>query len=109
MSRSILQGCGPDDGDKARCYLCRKPGPLERHHVFQGPNRSVSEREGCWVFLCRECHHDRVHAHRRIEVSGLGMVDAMEFLHMTCQVQWMHDHDATIADFRAVFGRSWLP
>ena len=45
-----------------RCFLCGKNGaadPLERHHIFGGPNRGKSEKYGLVVLLCgEECHRN---------------------------------------------------
>lgn len=107
MSESVMQKMGPRDPD-AMCWLCHTTRDLERHHVFQGANRNHSEEEGCWCFLCRHCHHDVVHAHREIEISGRGKVDAMQFLHETCQTMWEHAHGDDREGFMRIFGRSWL-
>lgn len=40
-----------------RCIICGKQTDLEKHHVFFGnPRRGVSEKFGCWCYLCREHH-----------------------------------------------------
>lgn len=42
------------------CYLCGANGALDkldRHEIFEGPNREKSKRLGLWVLLCNhECH-----------------------------------------------------
>ncbi len=46
------------------CYLCERLGMirywtyLERHHVFDGPNRAVSEENGFTVRLCVGHHRE---------------------------------------------------
>jgi hypothetical protein len=110
MKESIMQpwpyvGRIPND---ARCWFCHSPAQC-RHHVYPGnPNRKVSEREGCWVYLCDSCHR-MVHAHVPVEQSGRGMVDSMRLLQETCQVQWMHANRKTEDDFRKRFGKSYIP
>lgn len=52
--KSILQE------DKC-CYLCGCTYGLEKHHIFAGSNRRISERLGLWVYLCgawtpKNCH-----------------------------------------------------
>lgn len=38
------------------CYICG--GRAEAcHHIFGGPNRRISEREGFTVPLCNRCHN----------------------------------------------------
>lgn len=49
--KSILQD------DKA-CFVCGTIFGLHRHHVFYGAgNRAVSERDGCWCYLCAYHHN----------------------------------------------------
>jgi len=57
VTRSILHR---KDGT---CYLCVRLGgdyrihrQLEKHHVFPGKNRMVSDRNGLIVWLCHEHH-----------------------------------------------------
>lgn len=45
------------------CYLCMmlhsdydRRNFLEEHHVFNGPNKRLSEKYGLKVYLCREHH-----------------------------------------------------
>ena len=52
MSKSIL------NTQKHICYRCGKYGQTERHHLIGGTaNRKLSEEDGLWVYLCRECHN----------------------------------------------------
>ena len=45
-----------DDDSLIQCYLCGQYGPVEEHHVFGGPCRSISDRYGFVVHICRKCH-----------------------------------------------------
>lgn len=58
MSRSII----PDDREGV-CWICSHYGkppemlgrwsaPIEKHHIFDGPNRKKSEHYGLTVHLC---------------------------------------------------------
>lgn len=41
-----------------RCFLCRVEGEhLDKHHIFPGARKGVSEKYGLVVTLCRRCHH----------------------------------------------------
>lgn len=40
------------------CYVCGCTGYLERHHIFGGPNRKLSEKYGLTVHLCWRDHQD---------------------------------------------------
>ena len=92
---------------EAECWICHARAEC-RHHVYPGrPNRTISEEEGCWVYLCHRCHR-MVHAHMKMPVNGRGRVDSMRFLQETCQIQWMHANGKTVDDFRKRFGRSYV-
>ena len=41
-----------------RCYISGRTDCLERHHVFGGPNRKLSEKYGLWVWLNHEYHNE---------------------------------------------------
>ena len=66
------------------CYLCvrlnqdfRMHRYLETHHVFDGPNRMISEEHGFKVKLCPEHHRTGPEAvHRKIENMRLIQRDA---------------------------------
>lgn len=50
---------------------------LEKNHVFNGPNRSISEAEGFTVWLCLEHHRNGPDAvHRNIQAKRLLQQDA---------------------------------
>lgn len=40
------------------CYVCGVGGYLERHHIFGGRNRKLSEKYGLTVHLCWGHHQD---------------------------------------------------
>lgn len=42
--------------DLTRCYLCNKKTQLDRHHIYNGGLRNISDRNGFWVMVCRICH-----------------------------------------------------
>lgn len=51
MSMSIMS-------NKRECYLCGTSNDLHKHHIFYGTGkRSLSEKYGCWVFLCARHHN----------------------------------------------------
>ena len=77
--KSILQ---VKDGS---CYLCRRlmgdasKKPVQEHHVFGGPRRSISEAEGLKVYLCQEHHiYGRYAAHSNESISRILKQDAQE-------------------------------
>ena len=84
------------------CFLCGKVGPLEEHHVFSGPFRKKSEKHGLKVGLCGDsCHRNgRTSAHQCRETA-----DALK---QFWQIRYMMQHRASVADFRAEFGKNYL-
>ena len=84
------------------CFLCGKTGWLEEHHVYPGPFRDKSEKYGLKVGLCGEsCHRNgRYAAHQCRETS-----DALK---QFWQIKYMMAHKASVADFRAAFGKNYL-
>ena len=47
--KSILQ-------NERYCYLSGRSGPLEKHHVLNGPCRDFAEENGLWVYITPEWH-----------------------------------------------------
>lgn len=47
-----------DSDIKGRCYRCGYYGPTEKHHIFGGANRKLSEKYGLFVHLCHACHNE---------------------------------------------------
>jgi hypothetical protein len=86
------------------CFICHNP-TCEVHHVYGGVGRrDISDREGCWVYLCRPHHQGNAGVH--------GNAEMMRWLRADCQRRWERReglsgdeaHDA----FRKVFGISYL-
>lgn len=87
------------------CFLCHRNGaadPLDRHHIFGGPNRKKSEKYGLVVYLCHnECHifgKNAVHQN----------ADTMQYLHEYGERKWLDDTGGTIEDFIKEFGKNYL-
>ena len=93
MSRfSILQR-------EKRSYLSGRTGNLEKHHIFFGnPNRKLSEKYGCWVWLSAEEHrgNNGPHLCRSTDLR----------LKKDCQEEFeaLYGHDK----FMQTFGRNYL-
>ena len=84
-----------------RCFLCGNYGGLERHHVFGGSNRKLSEEYGLTVYLCHWCHNEPpigVHHNKNNRL----------YLQRTVQRQAMKHYGWTEDQFRAIFGKSYL-
>ena len=85
-----------------RCYLCGKVRHLERHHIFGGANRSLSERYGLVVDLCHYCHNeppDGVHFNP----------DRIQLLHELGEQKYLDETGDTVEGFIAKFGTNYLP
>lgn len=84
-----------------RCFICGSEQMLHRHHIFHGTaNRRISEKWGCWVYLC--------YLHHNGSNEGVHFNSALDRqLQRQCQQAWQDLH-GTEEDFRKVFGRSFL-
>lgn len=52
-----MKACINSD-EKGYCYRCGMACKTERHHIFGGPNRKLSEKYGLTVHLCHKCHNE---------------------------------------------------
>lgn len=89
--------------DERQCWLCGNPN-VEKHHVYGGVGRRpVSDREGCWLYLCHEHHQGRTGVHQDKAFRA--------WLREECQRRWeereglygQEAHDR----FRELFGVSY--
>lgn len=83
------------------CFICHSP-KVHLHHIYGGNGRrQVSDREGCWLYLCPN-HHNMsrfgVHFDKELDKS----------LKADCQRRWMRKNEKTEQDFIATFGRSYI-
>lgn len=78
------------------CYICRKYGVLEKHHVWHGTaNRKLAEQDGLYVWLCRDCHrnlHDK--GEHDLELMQIG------------QLYWQMVYKMPKEDFIKRYGKS---
>lgn len=84
------------------CFLCGKTGTLEEHHVFGGPNRSLSERDGLKVGLCGDS------CHRNGKRSAHGCWETREALRQFWQIRYMMRTKCSVRDFIVRYGRNYL-
>ena len=85
---------------KGVCYLCRKYAKVEKHHIFGGPNRWLSEKYGLTVYLCPDCHREKPWAVHNSAAQ-------MRLLHREGQKVW-EDTIGTREEFMKIFGRNYL-
>ena len=87
--------------DNKQCLVCGRTDNLHRHHIFYGrANRKLSEKYGCWCWLCAEHHNmstQGIHFNKILDVQ----------VKQLCQREWEEIY-GTREDFRAVFGKSYL-
>lgn len=90
--------------DEPECWICRSP-MVHLHHIYPGTGRrGVSDREGCWVYLCPYHHNMSDHG-----VHFDKELDA--FFRSDCQRRWEQREgisDPEHKDFIALMGRNYL-
>lgn len=84
--------------NEKRCFFCGSPN-TEKHHIYGGGNRQVSEQNGFWVYLC-PCHH------RYTNYSVHGDIKKNIKLKQICQTIYEKDH--TREEFIKLIGKSYL-
>ncbi len=91
--RSIMQ-------DTKECYITGSTVNLHRHHVFGGnPNRELSEKYGCWVWLRADWHN----------LSNYGVhFDKKLDLRIKRETQSKFEELYGHEKFMKVFGKSYL-
>ena len=97
-NKSIIQR------DMSYCYLCDKQGiynnyALQKHHIFFGPNRDNSEREGLYVALCIGHHEygpNAVHTNHTEDIN------------LKQEAQAVYEAEHSHEEFMAIFGRNYL-
>lgn len=89
--KSILQ-------DKKECYVTGRTDGLHKHHIFGGPNRKISEREGFVIWLRPEWHtgDNGIHHNKEFALK----------VRRECQAKYEETHSRE--DFIKLIGRSYL-
>ena len=83
------------------CFLCGNWEQLERHHIFGGARRKISEKYKLTVDLCPWCHRlDADSAHRCRETRL--------FLQQYGQRRAMKEQGWTVQEFIERLGRNYL-
>ena len=86
----------------SKCFLCGDYGRMEDHHLFGGSNRKNSEKYNLVVKLCPiKCHREGPKAVHNCK-------ETMDTLHEYGQLKFMREQNATIEDFRKIFGRNYV-
>ena len=94
MKKSVVE-----QNPAEECYLCGSRGYLERHHIFGGPNRKLSEKYGLTVHLCWMDHQDSREGvnYNREKMRKLQKIGQQAF-----------EQTYPGKDFRQIFGRNYL-
>ena len=83
-----------------KCLICGKPFGLHKHHVFYGTaNRKMSEKYGCWVWLCPYHHNtsmNSIHANPGMDQK------------LKRETQMIFEQTHSREEFMQIFGRSWI-
>lgn len=90
--KSIMQ-------EQKECYLTGSTSGLHKHHVFGGPNRSNSEKYGCWIWLRSDYHNMSNH--------GIHFDQALDLqIKRQTQIRFeqLHGHEK----FMEIFGKNYL-
>lgn len=84
--------------NEKECYVCKTTVNLHKHHIYAGYNRQLSEKYGCWVYLCMYHHNGSkysVHYDRDLDLK----------LRQECQRAFEKEYDEA---FLEIFGRNYL-
>lgn len=87
--------------NEKRCFLCGYTYGLDKHHIYSGGNRQVSENNGFWVYLCR-----RHHTGTNYSVHGDPDHKLDKELKQICQRIYEREH--TREQFIKLIGKSYL-
>ena len=93
-SKSILS-------NEKECLICGNTYMLDVHHIYGGGNRSVSDSNGFWVYVCRRCH---TYANYSIHKDP----DHEKDMELKKRCQWEFEKTHTRDEFRALIGKSYL-
>ena len=90
--KSILQ-------TNKECYVCKTTYNLHLHHIYFGPNRKVSDKNGFVVYLC-QYHHEGTYG-----VHGKNGNELNKKLKQECQKKYEQAH--TREEFIKLIGRNY--
>lgn len=80
------------------CYICGRWCQTHKHHLFGGPNRKHSEREGLYVYLCPEHHNMSNHSvHMDVKMNRWLQQEGQE------AYENIYSHE----QFMRIFGRNY--
>lgn len=80
---------------------------VQRHHIFGGANRELSDSDGLWVPLSREHHQGKMSVHMNKEMGTLMHIIGQLAYEKKCIIEGMNEQEAR-ESFRKRYGRSYL-
>lgn len=89
-------------GKDKRCYVTGRTEGLDKHHIYHGPGwRSISDRNGFWVYLWQPLHLAALGGLHKYPNSGLDLE-----LKQACQRKFEETH--TREEFMKIIGKNYL-
>lgn len=82
------------------CYVCGSRYNIQKHHIYGAGNRTTSENNGFWVYLCA-----RHHVYTNYSVHGDPDHKLDHELKKICQTVYEKDHSR--ADFIKLVGKNY--
>jgi hypothetical protein len=82
-----------------KCEICGSTVWLERHHVFGGANRTLSERCGLVATLCHFCHNEPPNGIHHNHANNLKLKQ---------KYQAIFEQSHTREEFLSAFGKNYL-
>ena len=95
------------DEDNPMCFICNTTLNLQVHHIFNGPNRTKSDEDGCWCYLCAYHHVDGNNSVHRNPERAM-------YLKRICQRKWEQRYEEEfpnsdyIEAFRKRYHKSYI-
>jgi len=94
MSKSIIS-------NERYCLVCGSPINIHKHHIYEGTGRrKISEKWGCWCYLCARHHNmsnEGVHFNKTLDLK----------LKQQCQKAWEYQYGSR-EEFIESFGKNYL-
>ena len=82
------------------CYICRRVGYTEIHHVLYGALRKIADDNGLTCYLCYECHRGTKGVHGR---DGNALNRYLK-AHVQTEYEKLHSHE----EWMELVGRSYI-
>ena len=96
MTKSIIPG-----DRKGICYLCKRVGFTEKHHIFRGKNRKRADADGLTVYLCHFCHNEPPNGVHYNKTKDIRLKEIGERT-------WMQHYGKGVEEFIQAYGRNYL-